>query len=91
MCSYFTVLGGGGDLQWIDIETSRGEYVVAHNGWVMDADPLTNFADEGSQVVVHAWVYVRTYVYVWCYVNIIYTFLQIVRVPTCCRCTFRGS
>ena len=50
VCSYFTVLGGGEDLQWADIESSRGEYVLAHNGWVMDADPLVNFAEEGSQV-----------------------------------------
>lgn len=48
--SYFTVLGGGGDLQWADIESSRGEYVLANDGWVMDAGPFINFANEGSKV-----------------------------------------
>lgn len=48
--SYFTVLGSGEDLRWAELESTRGEYVLAHNGWVMNADPLVNFADEGSQV-----------------------------------------
>jgi glycogen debranching enzyme len=47
---YFTVIGGGPDLAWSEIEGSKGRYVVAHNGWVMNADPLKNFADPGSQV-----------------------------------------
>ena len=63
MCSYFTVLGGGEDLQWADIESSRGEYVLAHNGWVMDADPLVNFAEEGSQVHVHVHCMLYTCIY----------------------------
>lgn len=32
------------------METQRGQYVLAHNGWVMDADPLVNFAAEGTKV-----------------------------------------
>ena len=50
LCRYFTVIGGGPDLVWSEIEGSKGRYVVAHNGWVMNADPLKNFADPGSQV-----------------------------------------
>ena len=48
--SYFTVLGEGEDLRGPELESTRGEYVLAHNGWVMNADPLVNFANEGSQV-----------------------------------------
>ena len=47
---YFCVLGSGQDLHWQDVESQNGEYVLAHNGWVMNADPLTNFAGEGSHV-----------------------------------------
>ena len=47
---YFCVVGGGKDLLWQEMESQRGEYVVAHNGWVMNADPLINFAAEGSLV-----------------------------------------
>ena len=47
---YFTVVGGGPDLSWADIESPKGQYVLAHNGWVMNADPLANFAAPGSQV-----------------------------------------
>ena len=32
------------------METPRGEYVLALNGWVMNADPLVNFAGSESQV-----------------------------------------
>ena len=44
------MVGSGGDLQWRDMDTQRGEYVLAYNGWVMNADPLVNFAGQGSQV-----------------------------------------
>lgn len=47
---FFIVVGSGQDLHWREMETQRGEYVLAHNGWVMNADPLVNFAEEGSQV-----------------------------------------
>ena len=49
---YFHVIGGGQDLHWQEIESQRGEYVLAHNGWVMNADPLVNFASKGSQVKI---------------------------------------
>ena len=44
------MLGGRQDLRGAELESTRGEYVLAHNGWVMNADPLVNFANEGSQV-----------------------------------------
>ena len=44
------MVGSGGDLQWREMDTQRGEYVLAYNGWVMNADPLVNFAGQGSQV-----------------------------------------
>ena len=58
MCScpllrYFCVVGGGNDLGWDELETERGQYVLAHNGWVMDADPLVNFAAEGTKVIYY--------------------------------------
>ena len=47
------MIGGGKDLNPVEMESQRGEYVLAHNGWVMNADPLINFAAEGSQVNPH--------------------------------------
>ena len=47
---YFSVVGGGNDIGWEELESQRGEYVLAHNGWVMNADPLVNFAAEGTTV-----------------------------------------
>ena len=44
------MIGGSQDLYWAEVESQRGEYVLAYNGWVMNADPLINFAAEGSQV-----------------------------------------
>ncbi len=44
------MVGGSVDLAPGEIEGTRGQYVLAHNGWVMNADPLVNFAAEGSQV-----------------------------------------
>ena len=32
------------------MEGTKGEYVLAHNGWVMNADPLKNFAAPESPV-----------------------------------------
>lgn len=49
-CRYFSVVGGGNDLVWEELESQRGQYVLAHNGWVMNADPLVNFAAEGTTV-----------------------------------------
>ena len=51
-CRYFNVIGGSKDLNAVEMESQRGEYVLAHNGWVMNADPLINFAGEGSQVKI---------------------------------------
>ena len=48
--SYFVRVGGGPDLTSEEIEGSKGLNVLAHNGWVMNADPLVNFAEEGSEV-----------------------------------------
>ena len=50
LCRYFYVVGGGPDLSWRDMEGTKGKNVLALNGWVMDADPMVNFAEEGSQV-----------------------------------------
>ena len=44
------MLSSSKDLGSADIESSKGQYVLAHNGWVMDADPLVNFAAEGTTV-----------------------------------------
>ena len=44
------MVGGGNDLGWEELESQRGQYVLAHNGWVMNADPLVNFAAEGTTV-----------------------------------------
>ena len=49
---YFVHVGGSSDLSGAEIEGSKGRNVVAHNGWVMNADPLVNFAEEGSEVRV---------------------------------------
>lgn len=45
-------MGGGAELTWEEVESSKGQTVAAHNGWVMNADPLKNFAAEGSQVTL---------------------------------------
>ena len=50
---YFVHVGGSADLTDAEIEGSRGKNVLAHNGWVMNADPLVNFAEEGSEVCLH--------------------------------------
>ena len=60
------MIGGGKDLNPVEMESQRGEYVLAHNGWVMNADPLINFAAEGSQVKTKprfrtAYIHTRTH------------------------------
>ena len=51
-CRYFyNVSGGDGTaLTWDEVETSKGQFMAAHNGWVMNTDPLKNFALNDSQV-----------------------------------------
>lgn len=53
ICRYFT-FNGNHDALLEDIELimygSGGRYIMAHNGWVMNADPLRNFADADSNV-----------------------------------------
>lgn len=44
------MLKDGDDLTEEEIESEEGRMVVAHNGWVMDADPFVNFAGPGSLV-----------------------------------------
>ena len=48
------MLEDGDDLTNEEMEGEAGRNVVAHNGWVMDADPLVNFAAPGS--LVGAWL-----------------------------------
>ena len=53
---YFYVLGGGDPLTNEEIESEAGSNAVAHNGWIMDADPLVNFAGPGSLVNQNFWL-----------------------------------
>ena len=55
------MLGEGEDLKGAELESTRGEYVLAHNGWVMNADPLVNFANEGSQVLYYTHTLMHAY------------------------------
>ena len=44
------MVDGSQDLVAEEVESARGQYALAHNGWVMNADPLVNFATEGTTV-----------------------------------------
>ena len=44
------MLNDGDDLTTEEIEGKGGCNVVAHDGWVKNADPLVNFAAPGSLV-----------------------------------------
>lgn len=44
---YFEELNGA---QESDVFTEKSKYIMAHNGWVMNDDPLKNFADPGSNI-----------------------------------------
>lgn len=53
-CSYFFHLDGDIKLSMEEVQDpEKGNRVLSHNGWVMGADPLVNFASEHSQVYLY--------------------------------------
>ena len=51
---YFTDYGAPRNLaeRETTMYSDAGQYLMAHNGWVMNSDPLKNFADSDSNVYI---------------------------------------
>ena len=50
LCSYFTLPKEKMTVEQEEemMNSDRGAYCMAHNGWVMSDDPLRNFAEPGT-------------------------------------------